>query len=642
MLALRPEPVGARILATPRRLCHAFGVSAELIQQGLSRGRALIRLHWRRALRWRWQYRPSEEALHLLLAGGVGLIGGIVNVVFYYAIHGSALLFLHDARDPVEVAELLSGWHRLLVPALGGLLAGLVLHWGLRVVGPQGTTNVVEAVLAGDGRLPLRTGLVKAASSIVSIGTGASIGREGGITQMAATLASKWGQLSGWEPYRLRLLVGCGAAAGIAAAYNAPIGGAVFAATIVLGNFSMNVFVPLVFASVIAAVVSRSFFGIGAWYVVPDFNFTRLAQLPWFVLLGLLCGGFGAGFLKLLKTGERLFARLPLPLYARLALGGLIVGLIAVEYPQVWGNGYRVTNLVLHEDFPGALPALEFLGALLVAKLLATVAAVSSGTVGGAFTPTLFLGAALGSLFGTTLHALGQAGGLPTAAFGVVGMASMMAATTHSPLLAMILVFEISLNYSLMPPLMLGCAVAALLSRRLEARSIYTAPVRARGLGLSHESVRPGVSVQRKVGDLMHEPVAPLDQAAPLGEIAARFLSSPNNFLPVVNPRRQLVGVVALQDMKPYLQEEQALGVIAHDVMRPPPPCLVPNQSLLEALPLVMASDLRHVLVVSNLDEMRLVGSLLRAEVLGLLAEELAPGHGAEDLPPTGVGPGAS
>jgi CIC family chloride channel protein len=594
----------------------------------------LLRLHWRRALRWRWHYRPSEEALHLLLAGGVGLIGGLVNVVFYYAIHGSALLFLHDARDPVEVAERLSGWHRLLVPALGGLLAGLVLHWGLRVVGPQGTSNVVEAVLAGDGRLPLRTALIKAASSIVSIGTGASIGREGGITQLAATLASKWGQFSGWEPYRLRLLVGCGAAAGIAAAYNAPIGGAVFAATIVLGNFSMNIFVPLVFASVIAAVVSRTFFGIQPWYVVPDFNFTRLSQLPWFVLLGLVCGGYGALFLNLLKSGERLCARLPLPLWGRLTLGGVLVGLIAIQHPQVWGNGYRVTNRILHEDFSNALPALEFLATLFVAKLLATVAAVSSGTVGGAFTPTLFLGASLGSLFGTTLHVLGQAQGLPVAAFGVVGMASMLAATTHSPLLAMILVFEISLNYSIMPPLMLGCSLAALLSRRLQPRSIYTAPVRAQGLGLSHESARPGVSVERKVGDLMHDPVAPLDQTTPLSEIAARFLSSPNNFLPVVNERQQLMGVVALQDMKPYLQEEQALGVIAHDVMRPPPPCLVPSQSLLEALPTVLASELRNVLVVSSAEERKLVGALVRAEVLGLLADELAPG--GNPTPPEG------
>lgn len=590
--------------------------------------RAFLRLRWRKALRWRWRYRPSEEALHLLLAGGVGLIGGIVNVFFCYAIHGSAWLFLDAARDPAEVAEMASALPRLLVPAAGGLLAGLVLHWGVKLThGPQRSSNLVEAVVAGDGRLPFRTGLVNTLSSLVSIGSGSSIGREGGITQLAATLASKWGQLSGWEPYRLRLLVGCGAAAGIAAAYNAPVGGAVFAATIVLGNFSMNVFVPLVFASVIAAVVSRSFFGIEPWYVVPPFNFTRLSQLPWFILLGLVCGGLGAGFLKLLVWAERIFKATRLPMFWRLGLGGLIVGLIAIRVPQVWGNGFLATNRILHEDFLPTLPALEFLGLLFLAKLLATTAAVGSGTVGGVFTPTLFLGAALGSLFGTTLHLLDLAHGLPTVAFGIVGMASALAATTRSPLLAMILVFEISLNYSLMPPLMLGCAVAAMTSRRLHSESIYTAPVRVKGLGLSRESTSPGVAVQRKVGDIMRAPVPPVTETAVLGEIAARFLTSPNNFLPVVDSSERLVGIIALHDMKPYLQEQDTLAVIAHDVMRPPPQCVTPNQSILETLPIVLTSELRNVPVVSSLTDMRLIGALVRAEVIGMLAEEVSPGH---------------
>ena len=164
-----------------------------------------------------------------------------------------------------------SPWERLLVPTLGGLVAGLILYWGFRLVGRQGSSDLLEVVVAGDGRLPFRTESVKTASALVSIATGASIGREGGITQLSATLASKLGQLAKWPPYRLRLLVGCGAAAGISAAYNAPIAGAVFASLIVLGNFSMSLFAPLVCASVIATTVSRSFFGIEPWYQVPAF-----------------------------------------------------------------------------------------------------------------------------------------------------------------------------------------------------------------------------------------------------------------------------------------------------------------------------------------------------------------------------------
>lgn len=260
------------------------------------------------------------------------MLGGLVNLIFYFGIEWGKHFTLHGPVDLAEVAELLEWWQRLLIPALGGLAAGLVLHWGLQLV-QVGATNMLEVVIAGDGRLKFRPGLVRTLSSLVSIGTGASIGREGSITQMAAPLASKLGPWFGWQPYRLRLLVGCGAA------YNAPLAGAVFAAQIVLGNFSMTCFAPLVGASVVATLVSRTFFGIAPWYSVPAFEFTSLGQLGWFLLFGVLCGAFGAGFLRMLSASAGMFGRLHPPLYLRLALGGAIVGPIATGYPEVWGNG---------------------------------------------------------------------------------------------------------------------------------------------------------------------------------------------------------------------------------------------------------------------------------------------------------------
>ncbi len=223
--------------------------------------RALSKKHWQRALRIREKVRFSEEAFHLVLAGCVGVIGGLVNLAFHMCINGAERLFLGSTGDPTEVAANSSIWLRVLTPTAGGLCAGLVLYWGLRLAGKQRSSNIMEVVATSDGRLPLRTSLVKAASSLLTIGSGGSIGREGAITQLAATFASKWGQLAKWQPYRLRLLTACGAASGISAAYNAPIAGAVFAALIVLGNFSMTLFAPLVFSSVVASMVSRSFSG---------------------------------------------------------------------------------------------------------------------------------------------------------------------------------------------------------------------------------------------------------------------------------------------------------------------------------------------------------------------------------------------
>lgn len=592
----------------------------------LTRARNFFRRHWQGALRWREKLVFKEEAFHLLLAGVVGVIGGCVNLFFFYAGEMVQRLFLPQPADPVQAAEMFAPWQRLAVPTFGGLAAGLILYWGFRLVGPQGSSDLLEVVVAGDGRLPSRTESVKTASALVSIATGASIGREGGITQLSATLASKLGQLARWPPYRLRLLVGCGAAAGIAAAYNAPIAGAVFASLIVLGNFSMNLFAPLVCASVIATMVSRTFFGLEPWYHVPTFPATSPSQLPWFLLLGVVCGGVAAAFLKFLRIGKQYFDRLPLPIYAKMTLAGLAVGVVAAAgFPGVCGNGYFVTNAILHGDLEHSAGGFTQLSGLFFAKLLATAITVGAGTVGGVFTPTMFLGADAGAVLGLILHHLGRATGVPDGAFALAGMGATLAGTTKSPLLAIIMAFEISLDYSLMPPLMLACVVAVLVARQLHNESVYTEHMRLKGLSFQQESDRAGAAMEKTVGDLMNAPVPPVRETALIQEIASRFLANSNNFLPVVDGKNKLVGVMALQDLKDFLHDNQDLaGVIALDLMRPPPRCLTPGQRLLDALPLVLESELRNIPVVTTSAEHRLVGSLSRAQVLAMFSEAIA------------------
>jgi CIC family chloride channel protein len=598
-----------------------MGLPLKTIERLLDAGRVFLRRHWQKALQVREKLAITEEAFHLLLAGGVGVIGALVNVVFYLAVEGGQKLFSRQAgHNFVEMVASMDKLPRLLLPALGGLGAGLVVFWGFRFAGKYRTTNLLEVVVAGDGRLPFRVGVIRAISSLISISSGASIGREGGITQLSATTASKWGQLAGWQPYRLRLLVACGAAAGMAAAYNAPITGAVFAAHIVLGNFSMNLFAPLLFSSVVATMLSRSFLHLPLWYEAPNYNFTSIAQLPWFVVLGFFAGVLGAVFLRLLRNSEEVFKRIE-PLPVRMAMGGLMVGTIALFFPQVWGNGYVIANGIIH-----APPDEQVLAGIFLAKLIATVITVGSGAVGGVITPTLFLGAGLGSLMGKALQHYGLApANLPVSIFALVGMGSVFSATTRSPLLAIVMILEISLNYSLMPALMLGCAISTLVSRRLHPHSIYTEPLRLRSLEV--ESSRLGAATDQTVGDLMRAPVAPLRENTPLPQIAERFLGSPNNFLPVVDPQWRLLGVVALQDLKEYLGAGQELNaVIAGDVMRPIPPRLRPGQKLQEALPVLLASELRNVPVVNNFEEDRLIGSVPRAEALAALSEAIAAG----------------
>ncbi len=579
----------------------------------------LVRKHLERALVVRDWIRPNEETLHLILAGFVGVLGGLINLALYELAEIAMRLFFAHTGDVVEIAELIPWWQRLVIPAIGGVGAGLLLYWGLQLVGNQGASNILEVVVSGNGRLPMRTAVVKTLSSLLSIATGASIGREGSITQMSATAGSKLGQIAGWPPYRLRLLVACGAAAGMSAAYNAPITGSLFAAQIVLGSFAMNLFGPLVFSAVVATMVSRYFFGIKPFYEGPAHDFTHISQLPWFVVLGVASGFLAVGFLRLLRASEDLFARLKLPIYWRLGLSGLCVGVLALQFPPVWGNGYGAITRILHEPMTQ-----WFLLGLFLAKLLATAAAVGSGTVGGVFTPTLFLGAALGHLFGASLNTLDWSS-LPSGAFAMVGMGSVLAGTTHAPLLAMIMIFEISLNYSIMPPLMLACAMSTIVSRGLQRDSVYTEPLRRKGITDQSDDERVGAATETFVGEIMREPVPPVRPNTPFSELATRFLTSTNNFVPVVDDAQRLIGVVALHDLKEYLHSgAEMVAVIAVDIMRDPPAALTPNQKLIDALPTLLQSELRHVPVVNNPAEARLVGSVLRSEALQLISDAVA------------------
>ena len=588
----------------------------------------------------------NEEAFHLVLAAIIGVIGGLVNLAFLKLVALIQWIVFQKSGDSAVLAQDLSAFLRILVPTLGGILAGMVLLLRSHLSGIQKPTNVLEVIAVGDGRIGMRSTLVNAWSSLLSIGTGASIGREGAITQLTATFASKWGQFHQWQPYRLRLMVACGAAAGLAAAYNAPIAGALFAALVLVGNFSMNLFAPLVMASVVATMVSRFWFGIEPWYELPESidygQAARLSQMGWFLILGIISGAGGAFFLKSIQNAQSATDKYAWPSWAKLGLAGLAVGLIALVFPGVWGNGYEITNQILHADssetgFTGLIQgsvlsdlqawqiSVVVLAGLLVAKFVATVCTVGAGTVGGVFTPTLFLGAGLGAAFGQALGLFDFADETPTVAFALVGMGSVLAATTRSPLLAMILIFEISLKYELMPPLMIGCVVATLVSQKLHKASVYSAPLHRRGLVVDQESRRMGSATDRCIGDVMVGPTSPIKETASLPEISEIFLRSPRNYLPVLSVDKRLVGVISLQDLKAHLNAGDELrAVIALDLMRPPETFLTPNRRLMEALPEIMGSEMEMIPVVNSNREMRLVGSVSRSETLGLMSEAIA------------------
>ncbi|ALS63127.1 chloride channel protein [Pandoraea norimbergensis] len=450
----------------------------------------------------RRQFAPNTLQITLLLAGIVGLLGALATVAFREALSGLQFLLAGHHSGMVELALDLNWWQRLLLPTTGGLIAGLILQYATLWVPKKGSDDYMEAIAIGTGVLSLRQTLVKSTSSLFSVASGASIGREGPMVQLAAMFASLVGRALAFPPERLRLLVACGATAGITSAYNAPIAGALFISEIVYGSISTATLGPLVVASVIANIVIRQFLGYEAVYQMPRFDFVSGWEVFFYVGLGILAGVLAPLFLRLLDTAKQRFGALPVPLFVRLALGGLVVGVLSLQVPQVWGNGYSVVNSILHTHW-----AWQALAMVLVFKVLATASSAGSGAVGGVFTPTLFVGAALGSLYGLAMNALAPATASVASSYAVVGMGAFLAATTYAPLMSILMIFEMTLSYQVVLPLMLACVTAYLTAHTLREDSVYAKSLR-RNLVAGRWLSMTGEASQMRLSSLVVDPDA--------------------------------------------------------------------------------------------------------------------------------------
>lgn len=407
----------------------------------------------------------------LFAAALMGLFGALATVVFRELL-GWMQMVLGGEDSPhgmVSLARGLEPWERFLMPAVGGAIAGVILQMAARWLPKRGAADYMEAISIGRGVIGLRQTVARSLSSIFSIGSGASIGREGPMVQLAAMLSSLSGRFLLLPPRHLRLLVACGATAGITSAYNAPIAGALFISEIVYGVMSSATLVPLVVSSVVANIVTRQILHYDAVFHMPRFEFVSGWEVINYLGLGLIAGLAAPQFLRLLDASRAVFSRLPFPLWVRMALGGLVVGGLSVINPEVWGNGYSVVNSMLHTQW-----AWQAVAAILLMKILATAASAGSGAVGGVFTPTLFVGAALGALYGSGLQALFPAGGLSAvSSYAVVGMGALLAATTHAPLMSILMIFEMTLSYEVMLPLMLACITGYVIAHRIRPESVY-------------------------------------------------------------------------------------------------------------------------------------------------------------------------
>ncbi|MBI5425858.1 MAG: ClcB-like voltage-gated chloride channel protein [Opitutae bacterium] len=571
--------------------------------------------HLLKLLRWRvWlqeKLQPTEWQVTLLWAAVAGVLGALAALAFTSLTEGTHRLLTGSRAGIVESMRLLPWWAVLGVPTLGGLLTGAILRVGQKLLPGQSSTDYMEAISLGSGRLPVRASLTKIGAALFAIGSGASIGREGPLVQLAALLASLIGRWRRLPPPRARLLIACGGAAGIASAYNAPIGGSFFIAEIILGTIAMENLGPLVVSAVAAALTLRTLTNAAQLYAVPAFHLGSLWEIGPYVLLGLLTGSLAPLFLRSLRRAEAFFVGLRLPLVLRLGLGGLLVGLVAMRIPEVCGNGYIVVVDILNGEIGWGMLIL-----VLACKWLATAASFGSGAPGGVFTPSLFMGASGGFLFGTAVHALWPAAAGDPRAFGLVGMGAFLGAVCHAPLMAIIMLFEMTLTYDIVLPLMLCTVIAYYTAKGLGSHSLYSESLRRKAAEQPAGKTWEGQAV---AAFMRSDPPCILHDAR-LADIARLFLSERVNNLYVVTRERKFLGVVALHDIKPFLSEPaMAHVVIASDILHDDFPCVRIGESLGEALGRFLGVRAERLPVLAS--DGRLVGSLAKSDLLLALVE---------------------
>jgi CIC family chloride channel protein len=578
---------------------------------------------------------PGLVGLAILVGAGAGLGA----VVFRYLILGFTELFTgtSDYSDAGRVANPhvpgLGVWFLLLAPVLGGLLYGPLVNRFAPEARGHGVPEVMFAVARNGGRIPVRVAIVKSLASALCIGSGGSVGREGPIVQIGSALGSSIGQWLRVPPNRIRLLVACGAAGGISATFNAPIAGVFFALELILRSFTAEAFGVIALSSVTAAVVGRAVLGSAPFLVLPAFTLHSPLEYLLYAALGLGAGLLGWAFARVLYLIEDACDRVWRgPEWLRPAVGGILLGGLLLALPQMYGVGYPV----LENGIDGRY-AIGFLLVLLLGKMIATSLTIGIGGSGGVFAPSLFIGAMAGTAFGLAMQAAFPALHISPGAYGLIGMAAVFAGASHAPMAALVIVFELTGQYSIILPLMAAVALATGISHLVSHKTIYTLKLLRRGVDIDADQT-PDLLRTMTVEEAMRPVPEPVSRETPTTEVARILGTSRYGALPVRGPDGYLGAVLATDGDAP---EGTAVAAADRAVRLP---TLRPGDTLHDAVTLLHEHETTGLPVV-DADGVEPVGWLDHRDVLAAYAAVQAeesrtavdPARGAGTVPRTGT-----
>ena len=547
-----------------------------------------------------------------VLAVFVGLAGGFGAVGFRYLINLFQSLAYGSDGNLLDLVQSIPWYLRVSVPALGGLVVGPMVYFLAREAKGHGVPEVMESVALKSGLIRKRLVVIKSLASAICIGTGGSVGREGPIVQIGSAIGSTIGQMLKISADRMRTLVGCGAAAGIAATFNAPIAGSMFALEMILGDFGLATFSPIVISSVIATAVSRHFLGDAPAFIVPGYELVSAWEFPIYVTLGLFCALVAVTFTKTLYRMEDIFDGLKFPEYLKAAIGGVILGVISLLFPQILGVGYGAIDLSLSQSYAWWLMLVLVLG-----KILATSITIGSGGSGGIFAPSLFIGAMAGGFFGTIVHNFLPSVTASPGAYSIVGMGAVVSATTHGPLTALLMLFEMTGDYKIILPLMITCIISNIVGRQFLKESIYTLKLLRRGINLE-EGKEVNVLKSIKVSEVMNTEMETITESLSIERLAEIISKSKYNSFPVVSDGNKLTGILSFYDYNEAIFDENLRGlVVAKDIATSDVITISMDDNLYNALEKITFKDFSILPVVSTDAPTQLMGVLTRRDIMG-------------------------
>lgn len=560
----------------------------------------------------------SEHSIGLLLGVLVGALGGMSAVGFRWLLQATTKLFQTDLAGRLSF---LGDLRLLVLAALGGVLVGPLVARLRGGVEGSGVPELQEAVARRGSRLRSLNWLYKSVATALTIGCGGSAGREGPIAFIGASLAADVGKLVPGSEQRRRLLLACGAAAGVAATFNAPLAGAMFALEIVLGVMAVETFAPIVTAAVVASAIGRHFFGAAPAFVVYPYKLSTSAELPVFALLGLLAAPVGVCFTLTLHGVSGFWERLRVPFALRLLPAMGAVAIIGIWNADVMGLGYDVIS----ETLQGLIPGVGLLLLLLVGKIITTALTVGSGGSGGIFAPSLFMGAMLGAAVGASAQALWPTMTTTPGAYALVGMGGVFAAVSHAPMTAVLTIFELTGDYRMMLPLMLTCGIAAIAARHLARPSIYNLKLLRRGV---HVQLGHDVALlnEIEVSSAMTTAVVTIPPDAPARAVLPLIAQTSHHGFPLVDAEGILHGMITVEDIRHAAEEgrldEPVSALGSHDLV-----VALPHDTLNDALRKLGLYDVGRIPVVDPEDHRRLLGILTRGDIIRAYNKALLRQH---------------